>query len=70
MTPVPANSHLLCDGRRVPVRVERQPAKGAWTARLVESPGVAFTAPDPAEALQDLARFVTTRQRYADLHGI
>lgn len=69
MTPVPPISHLQHDGRAVPVRVERQPQAG-WTARLVESPAVAFSAPDPEGALQDLARFMTTRQRYAEWHGI
>lgn len=63
-------SHLLCDGRRVPVRVERQPSPARWTVSLVESPGVAFTASDVAEALGELARFVRTRQRYAEWHGI
>lgn len=63
-------SNLYCNGRAVPVRVEPAPRARGWTARLVEAPGVAFTAADPAEALGDLARFVDTRARYADWHGI
>ncbi len=63
-------AHLLCDGRDVPIRVERKLAQSRWTVSLVESPAVAFTAADVAEALGDLARFMRTRQRYAEWHGI